>query len=369
MQIKTFRGQSYSELLQKVKSELGPDAVILSSDCVSSNGKKTYEITAALEKHLQEMEESESEPSQERQTENNNLEGNSGLDSTAPQSDGEWRQEWESFKNSIFKMIKPQIQGPRITSRQKQILDYLEKQGVHPEVIMDLWSQLGENFHLPTLQVLTRSIPVSPWHRFLKQSKVHAFMGPSGVGKTTTVLRLALESRNKNPDMKICLVNTDAQHAGGRLFLKHYADLSGFTFQEAKTDQELKNLIQTKNDFDLIFLDTPGFHAPDREENAKQDQIFGDMCRHLVLSPVYASAQIDHYLNQYRQLKLNSLIWTKLDEAFAFGTLMNVSWKSGLPISYLCFDKGLRNSSAAATQDNLWKLIFKKRVPRNTNKK
>ena len=360
MQVKTFRGQSYSTLLQQVKSELGPDAVILSSDCISSNGKKTFELTAALEVPAAEEEQTSNKKQETKGNENL-------IPDTDPGMQGEqWRQEWAEFKKSIFQMIKPQLQGPRISSRQKQALEFLEKQGVYPEVIMDLWSGLGKNSHLPTLDVLSRSVPVSSWKKQMRQGKIHCLMGPSGVGKTTTVLRLALESRNIKPGIKICLVNNDTQHAGGRLFLKHYADLSGFSFMEVKSTHDLKSLKQAQEKFDLVFMDTPGLGPHDNVQNSLWMKHMKNIQRHLVLSPVYAPEQLDTYLQKYSRDELNSLIWTKLDEACSYGTLVNASWKSALPASYLGFGKGLRHCSTSASRDNFWKLIFKKKLPQAT---
>ncbi len=359
MQVKTFRGQSYSGLLQKVKSELGPDAVILSSDCISSNGKKTFELTAALE-----MPSAEYAGAQETKQKNRDKAEEAVPGMPSENYGEEWRREWSDFKKSIFKIIKPQLKGPKITSRQKQALEYLEKQGVYPEVIMDLWSGLGENLHLPTLDVFSDSVPVTSWGHQMQNGKIHCLMGPSGVGKTTTVLRLALESRNLQPGIKICLVNTDTQHAGGRLFLKHYADLSDFAFMEAKSSEDLKNILQVQSRYDLIFLDTPGLEIRERPGWKSWIKNLKRVRRHLVLSPVYAPDQLDAYLQKYSRDNLNSLIWTKLDEACNYGSLVNASWKSALPASYLGFGKGLRHCSASATRDNFWKLVFKKILPK-----
>ncbi len=350
MQIKTYRGQSYSNLIKEIKIELGPDAVILSTDCVNTNGKKNYEVVAALE--------NDTSTRQENSPSKNNILDNSHRTTT----NADWRLEWENFKNSFFKIIKKNDNGPNITRRQRQILEYMENQGVQPEVIMDLWSSMSEKIHLPTLTVLGELVPTEPWHACMNKGKAHAFIGPSGAGKTTTLLRIALEARRNNPEWKICLVNTDTQHAGGRLYLKHYATLSGLNYVEAKTAADWQDLAAKKRVFDFILIDTPGF-SDDSETLARTVQDMLDIHCHLILSPVYGSGQIDHYLSLARTYNFKSIIWTKIDEACNYGVVVNASWKTSLPVSYFSFGKSLKNSSVAASQDNIWTLIFKKQYP------
>ncbi|MFP4084366.1 MAG: hypothetical protein ACLFP9_07825 [Desulfonatronovibrio sp.] len=354
MQIKTYRGQSYSSLIKDIKKELGPDAVILSTDCVSTKGRKSYEVVAALEVEA------------ETRTENNQGPGNSRTGKDRFTYDADWRQEWENFKNSFFKIVKENVKGPNITKRQKQILEYLEKQGVHSEVIMDLWSSMSENIHLPTLKVLGDLVPTMSWSKCMNKGRIHAFIGPSGVGKTTTVLRMALESRRNNPDWKICLVNTDTQHAGGRLYLKHYASLSGLNYLEVRTAADWQDLARKKTAFDLILIDTPGFGEETKIITREIEKLL-DIHAHLVLSPVYGTTQIDHYLLSAGNGNLKSIIWTKIDEACNYGVLVNASWKTGLPVSYFSYGTTLKQCSAQASQDNLWTLIFKKNLPVNND--
>ncbi|MFW5730965.1 MAG: hypothetical protein ACOCV7_04890 [Desulfonatronovibrionaceae bacterium] len=349
MQIKTFRGKSYSGLIRRIKKELGPEAVILSSDTVSSNEGKIHEVVAALENTPQDQPGTASE---------NMIPRESG-----PSDNSQWRTEWENFKNSFYKIIKNNVSGPQITKRQKQILEYLEKQGVHPEVIMDLWSSLADNIDQPTLKILGTLVGTAPWKSTAVRSQVHAFIGPSGAGKTTTVLRLALEARRKNPGWKILLVNTDTQHAGGRLYLKHYASLSDISYKEAKQSADWQDLAAGKKAYDLILVDTPGLGSGNGTVISREIQELAGIACHMVLSPVYASGQIDHYLDFTSSLSLKTIIWTKIDEACSFGAMVNASWKTGLPISYFSFGKSLKESSSAATQENLWMLIFKKKMP------
>jgi flagellar biosynthesis protein FlhF len=84
---------------------------------------------------------------------------------------------------------------------------------------------------------------------------------------------------------------------------------------------------------------------------------------HLVLSPQYGDAFVRSLLERYRLDIPGSIIWTKLDEAGRYGTIINASQVSGLPISCLSFGPGLLNTLVPARPAALWKLLFKHELP------
>jgi flagellar biosynthesis protein FlhF len=92
-------------------------------------------------------------------------------------------------------------------------------------------------------------------------------------------------------------------------------------------------------------------------------KIIREVAIHLIFSPVYSYEQFGFFAQKYSHPQVKSLVWTKLDEACIFGLLINFAWKMDLPISYFGYGPSLKNCSTSATQDNLWRLIFKKELP------
>jgi flagellar biosynthesis protein FlhF len=84
---------------------------------------------------------------------------------------------------------------------------------------------------------------------------------------------------------------------------------------------------------------------------------------HLVLSPLFAPAQTAHYLRAHRCEHLVSCIWTKLDEACSYGSLVNVAHATSLPVSVLTFGPELTQGMAPASGKAVWKLLFKHQLP------
>ncbi|MBT8764401.1 hypothetical protein KFV02_10695 [Desulfohalobiaceae bacterium Ax17] len=341
MQIKTFRGKTSSEVMARVKKELGPDAVILSSENITENGQKWYEIVVALEREV----EKDLKPQIPKKT-------NFDLD---------FRLEWENFKKSIYDLVKPQLNRENITPRQRQVLDFLEKQGAGTDLILELYNKVSRSNNTPILKILGQTVKVAPWTEKFVSQRIHAFTGPSGTGKTTTLLRLALEIKKRQPQ-KILVLNANNTQAGGRLYLKHFAELSGLAYTEVTTlDQKT---FKRFDNYDYIFVDMPSL-GPGKTLNTylTELKIIREVAIHLIFSPVYSYEQFDFFAQKYSHSQVKSLVWTKLDEACIFGLLINLAWKMDLPISYFGYGPSLKNCSTSATQDNLWRLIFKKELP------
>ena len=83
---------------------------------------------------------------------------------------------------------------------------------------------------------------------------------------------------------------------------------------------------------------------------------------HLVM-PHYGDQQISSFLRRYQVPLPGSLIWSKLDEALSFGTLVNVAVRSGLPISAISFGPELQASLLPAEESIIWRLLLKRQLP------
>ena len=93
------------------------------------------------------------------------------------------------------------------------------------------------------------------------------------------------------------------------------------------------------------------------------DAVAGDLDTHLVLTPLLSGLQMDHFLERYRTEGAASIIWTHLDEAASYGSLVNVARATGLPVSGLSYGSELKESLAPATEPLIWRLIFKRQLP------
>ena len=343
MQVKTFTGATSQEILARIKAEMGPDAVILGNRTYRKNGVVCHEVTAGLER-----------PNAE-----------TSASAEAPAGWGEWHKEWLQIKNQLFALMKPAIQLERLTPRQRVALEYLQREGVSDTVAVGLYQRLLAEPGASVLECLCGMVPVKAWGAEHWSQRVHLMVGPFGFGKTTTALRFALHLRRREPEARIAFINADCLRGNGRLILRHWAELSNFTYMEAPDKAAMEHALAATREARAVFVDVPGL---DRNRNLTQwradmglDAV--EAAAHLTLSPFFDALQTQAFLQRYKSEGPGSIVWTKLDEAVSFGNIVNVACAAGLPVSALSFGAELKESLAPATEPLVWRLIFKRQLP------
>ena len=343
MHTKIFTGSNAKEALAKVKQELGSDAVILTSRQIEENGIRRYQVTARLDEQETAL-----------------------TDSAGPTGQGfdDMRRDWSDLREHILALLKPQLRMEVLTPRQKASLEYLQREGVDEAIIVSLYRALNAQPGSSVLTPLSEMINMQPWGYSAWPGRIQAVAGPFGSGKTVTAVRLALALKDERPEARICLINADCNRGHSRLVLRHYAELSGFAYREVNSGAEIIRAVKENPGTDRFIVDLPGISC--------KDSLLGMLARfglhkamvHLILSPNYAPQQIKALLDAYRCEAVKSIIWSKLDECFSFGSLINVCADTGLPISALSYGPGLTDSLCAIESSMLWKLIFKRELPK-----
>jgi flagellar biosynthesis protein FlhF len=337
--------------MRRVKSELGPDAVILSTQTVHDKEERFCEITAALDGPL--PDDAAAAPQSPPETASEEIRPGWG----------EWHREWDVIKSHLMALMKPQLGLDELTPRQRMALEYLGREGVGEGVLLSISRELKEDPQRSVLASLGRIVRVRPIIR--EQETFMAVSGPGGAGKTSTLLRAALAYSRSNPEARILLGNMDSMQGNGRLFLKHYAELSKMYYADMAGWAE-KDILALERKFDKIFIDLPGLTGDLKlEEHLTLNKLGAvpNLAVHLVLSPHYSARQLDAFLRKYKSSKTAGLIWTKCDEACIFGALINVAYATGVPVSGLSIGPGIRGSLVAAREVDLWRMVFKHELP------
>lgn len=349
MQVKTYTGTSTQEVLATVKAELGPDAIILGSREFRKDGQRMFEITAGIERA-----------------------------GTAPPADAagsppgwdEWHREWSRMKDHIYALMQPAIRWERLSPRQRVALEYLQREGVEDDVVVELYRALLDGSSgASMLSALAALVPVKSFGPGGWPQRVHILTGPFGAGKTTAALRLGMSLRAARPDATVAYLNVDCGRGNGRLVLRHWAELSDFAYYETPDLSCLKSGLRACQNIDTVFVDMPGLgRGESLDDKLAELGLLGlsgafAPAVHLTLPLHYGGRQIDAFLQRYHTVLPCSLVWTRLDEAITFGGLVNVAVRSRLPVSALSFGPELQSSLVPAEAGLIWRLLLKRQLP------
>ena len=187
--------------------------------------------------------------------------------------------------------------------------------------------------------VLKFGVP-SPISLGKKKPKVVFFIGPTGVGKTTTIAKIA--SRFKvEMDKKVALVTSDTYRIAATDQLRTYAGYLDIPLYIVYGPDELKMAVDNYGDYDLILVDTAGFsHKNKQQRDGLRDLLEGITGKveteiFLVLSATTKYRDLLKIVETYAQFTDYKIIFTKLDETDCYGNLLNIRLHTGADMSYL----------------------------------
>lgn len=186
------------------------------------------------------------------------------------------------------------------------------------------------------------------------------FVGPTGVGKTTTLAKIAAEYSLRQRK-KVAFITADTYRIAAVDQLKTYAEILNIPVSVIYTPQEVKEAIAGYQDMDLILIDTAGrSHNNEMQfselkelvNTAEADEIY------LVLSCCVGRSTCRDILKHYSFLKDYKLLFTKYDEARVPGVILNVRYATGKPLSYVTLGQSVPDDIEVADVDNIVKSIF-----------
>lgn len=192
------------------------------------------------------------------------------------------------------------------------------------------------------------------------QRRLVALVGPTGVGKTTTIAKLAAIYRLKEK-RNVGLITVDTYRIAAVEQLRTYADIIDLPMQVVSTPREMREAVRRLEGLDLILMDTAG-RSPRDEIKIQELKSFlleaGADEVHLVLSSVAAARTLEQTAERFAAVGTTALILTKLDEATGLGNLLPLVRKSRLPISYVTNGQNVPDDIEVAHPTRLARLIL-----------
>ncbi len=190
--------------------------------------------------------------------------------------------------------------------------------------------------------------------------RVAALVGPTGVGKTTTIAKLAANYRLKDK-RRVGLITVDTYRIAAVEQLRTYANIIDLPMQVVSTPKEMHEAVRQMAGMDLVLIDTAG-RSPKDEIRLQELKAFISEASadevHLVLSSVAASRTLQQTAERFAVVGTTAMILTKLDEANGLGNLLPVLRLSRLPLSYLTNGQNVPDDIEIADPPRLAKLIL-----------
>lgn len=361
MKLKTFRAKTMAEALSRVKKEFGRDAVILSTRTIASKGvlgfggQTCVEITAARDYAAL-------PPSTRQAT------VKVGLRETGP-ADGAAKYVSPADKptrRTVSDTVLAELRDLRVVVSELARESHRANLSDLPESLFDSYRCLVQNevaeqiardlvvkvrralspAELSSPEVVRKKL-ASLMEQMVPTSGpiccpptacpvVIALIGPTGVGKTTTVAKLAAEFSLRK-SKRVALITIDTYRIAATEQLKTYADIIDVPLDVASTPEEYRDAIERFSDRDVILIDTAG--RSQRDENKLRElHEFFRMVRpdeiHLVVSGTASESVMTQTVERFHDFAVDRVIVTKLDEAIGFGVILNCLNKASARLSY-----------------------------------
>ena len=209
--------------------------------------------------------------------------------------------------------------------------------------------------------LVMKSTPVSgPLQAPAGEPIIAAFVGPTGVGKTTTIAKLAAHYV-LGDKRKVALVTLDTYRIAAVEQLRLFAKIIGLPVDIALTADELEHALARHRDKEIVLIDTAGRSQRDALQMAELTTFFTENQRigvHLVLSATASMPNLSDTVARFKPLGLASLMFTKLDESTVFGPLLSTALHTQLPMSYFTTGQRVPEDIEVATPERVVDLIL-----------
>ncbi|MBI4666554.1 MAG: flagellar biosynthesis protein FlhF [Nitrospinae bacterium] len=410
MQVKRYEAVDMGEALKLIKNDLGPNAVILSTRTVKKGssafglfGRPVIEVTAALAQ--QPAEEAPHKPVRQgryraqdpvAETKNmiettvavmepllegiddirRNLSKISAKEETPEKTAERIEDDVRELKSMIsYLMDQAEVEKEQGLGRSYlSLLRIMKDRGVASEYALALLDEIREKSEghgepdLKTLLSVTANrmkdtLILGGWINGPGNGggspRVVSLVGPTGVGKTTTVAKIA--ARLTMEGAKVGLATIDTFRIAAVEQLKIYAKILNIPLEVILTPQDLGRTLHMYSSMDVVLIDTAGRSQRDLEQIDELKKFY-DMNpavdARLVLSAGASEKQNSEAIRNFSALPVSGLIFTKLDEAGQLGTVFNQHVRTGLPISYFTTGQRVPEDIEEATAKRLINGIF-----------
>lgn len=390
MRVKKIIAPTMAEAMKKVTEELGHDAVILNSRVIQEGGvfgffaRKKIELIAALDQ-------------------------NQAAPKTITQKEQPKTASFQSQIDDLVPLIKedeiviPKQEQPKeelehdnLLKEMKQLKSMITKmsneqsgeESLHPLIEelknklmeQDILEELTEEFILeikPRMALLSNQVTKEQINVWLKSSIMTKMkdldfghkhddiryvnvVGPTGVGKTTTLAKIAAEAVLKYRK-KVAFITTDTYRIAAIDQLKTYATILGVPIEVCYNLEDFKNAKDKFEGYDLVLIDTSGRNFRDEKYVTELKKIidFNELETYLVLALTSKYKDMKKIYEQFHSIPINKVIFSKVDETESYGSMLNFMVEKQVGVAYLTNGQNVPDDIMEGSPNKIYSILAK----------
>lgn len=378
MKLKKYQAKTMPEVMQQVRKDLGPDAVILNSKTIESGGfmglfkKKHIEVVAAVDRQSTPRQ-IKKQPKPVTTTQPSNAPDQALKTFIAKETKTEKEQQlvleelrslrkWmedSTEQKSVFpasydRIYHELIEADVSKETAKQLVEEtLNKHGdqevVYEEIKSDVYQRIKNVFYETASGVMSF------------QSKFVHLVGPTGVGKTTTIAKLAAKSLMEDKQ-SVALITTDTYRIAAIEQLKTYAKILDIPIEVCYTVEDYQKARLKFQDYDRVFVDTAGRNFKDDKyirELGRIVDLSKDIETYLVLTLTAKPKDVLSIYQQFDNIPLKGFILTKADETDTLGVVLDLLKTAHIGVSFVTTGQDVPDDITRATPEYMASKIMR----------
>ena len=396
MKMKKYNAPSIAEAMKMIREDLGDDAVILNSKVVVTKKlfglikHKSFEVLAGIDRVETKIPTPQKlsfkipvfeEPTFEikHDSQQDSVLGSHFTSSQKDMDDHEMKQmgmtedlkkEIDELKSIMQSMHRQTIQS-QYPDELLPVLDFLKRQELSEELITSISDELFSHYNQQTtmsveemhdfirlqLKQILENVPISG---LTYKRKFINLLGPTGVGKTTTIAKMAARAVLERKK-KIGFITTDTYRIGAIEQLKTYAALLQAPVEVVYNSTEYEQAIEKLSHLDLVFIDTAGRNYKEAKYVSDLEKLINfddDVETYLVLSMTAKEHDMDTIIGQFAKLPIEKFIFTKIDETNSIGAMINLMIKYNKGLAYYTNGQEVPEDIEEASVEGLLNLFF-----------